>query len=156
MEPTTELELDDILPMGEALQLLGLGILEEGDLRQTDLGRQFVEADTDARKTIFATALRANVPLVAQIRRVLDERPNHRATHAHNRISGQAGNQGPWQFRAFSEDRGNFRDRGTVSFADETMAVGLAGAGGGALSGGSGARDSGTKLSAFAQLRDPG
>ena len=74
-----QLELDDILPMGEALQLLGLGILEEGDLRQTDLGRQFVEADTDARKIIFATALRSNVPLVAQIRRVLDERSAHRA-----------------------------------------------------------------------------
>ena len=39
----------------------------------------FVEADTDARKKIFGEALRANVPLVAQIRRVLDERPNHRA-----------------------------------------------------------------------------
>ncbi len=74
-----QLELDDLLPMGEALQLLGLGILEEGDLRQTDLGRQFVEADTDDRKAIFGTALKSNVPLVAQIRRVLDERPAHRA-----------------------------------------------------------------------------
>jgi NitT/TauT family transport system ATP-binding protein len=74
-----QLELDDLLPMGETLQLLGLGVLEEGDLRTTDLGRQFVEADTDARKAIFGTALRNNVPLVAQVRRVLDERPAHRA-----------------------------------------------------------------------------
>jgi NitT/TauT family transport system ATP-binding protein len=74
-----QLELDDLLPMGETLQLLGLGVLEEGDLRTTDLGRQFVEADTDARKAIFGTALRDNVPLVAQVRRVLDERPAHRA-----------------------------------------------------------------------------
>jgi len=74
-----QLELDDLLPMGEALQLLGLGVLEEGDLRLLDRGRLFVEADTDARKKIFGDALRANVPLVAQIRRVLDERPNHRA-----------------------------------------------------------------------------
>ncbi len=74
-----QLELDDLLPMGEALQLLGLGMLEEGDLRLLDRGRVFVEADTDARKQIFGEALRANVPLVAQIRRVLDERPNHRA-----------------------------------------------------------------------------
>ncbi len=74
-----QLELDDLLPMGEALQLLGLGVLEEGDLRLLDRGRVFVEADTDARKQIFGEALRANVPLVAQIRRVLDERPNHRA-----------------------------------------------------------------------------
>ena len=74
-----QLELDDLLPMGEALQLLGLGVLEEGDLRLTDGGRIFVEADTDARKSIFGQALRSSVPLVAQIRHVLDERPNHRA-----------------------------------------------------------------------------
>ncbi len=74
-----QLELDDLLPMGETLQLLGFGVLEEGDLRLLDPGKVFVEADTDARKRIFGEALRANVPLVAQIRRVLDERPNHRA-----------------------------------------------------------------------------
>ncbi len=74
-----QLELDDLLPMGDALQLLGLGVLEEGDLRLTDQGRRWVGAETDARKQIFGRALRGNVPLVAQIRRVLDERPNHRA-----------------------------------------------------------------------------
>ncbi len=76
---TLQLELDDLLPMGDALQLLGLGVLEEGDLRLTDQGRHWVGAETDARKQIFGQALRGNVPLVAQIRRVLDERPNHRA-----------------------------------------------------------------------------
>lgn len=74
-----QLELDDLLPMGDALQLLGMGVLEEGDLRITERGRAFVDADTDARKQIFAAALRAHVPLAAQIRRVLDERPAHRA-----------------------------------------------------------------------------
>ncbi len=74
-----QLELDELLPMGEALQLLGLGVLEEGDLRLSDRGRLFVEADTDARKEIFGAALKASVPLVVQIRRVLDERPAHRA-----------------------------------------------------------------------------
>ena len=74
-----QLELDDLLPMGEALQLFQLGVLEEGDLRLSDRGRDFVEADTDDRKRIFNEALRANVPLSAQIRHVLDERPNHRA-----------------------------------------------------------------------------
>ncbi|MGI4952231.1 MAG: ABC transporter ATP-binding protein [Janthinobacterium lividum] len=74
-----QLELDDLLPMGEAMQLLGLGVLEEGDLRLSEQGRRFVEADTDARKAIFGAALRSSVPLVEQIRHVLDERPNHRA-----------------------------------------------------------------------------
>jgi NitT/TauT family transport system ATP-binding protein len=74
-----QLELDELLPIGDTLQLLGMGVLEEGDLRITERGRAFVEADTDARKEIFASALRAHVPLAAQIRRVLEERPAHRA-----------------------------------------------------------------------------
>jgi NitT/TauT family transport system ATP-binding protein len=74
-----QLELDELLPMGEGLQLLGLGVLEEGDLRLTDRGRAFVEADIDTRKSMFGDLLRANVPLVALIRKVLDERPAHRA-----------------------------------------------------------------------------
>ncbi len=75
-----QLEADELLPLGETLQLLGLGVLEEGDLRLTDKGRAFVEADTDTRKKMFATILRANVPLAAQIRRVLEERSAHRAS----------------------------------------------------------------------------
>ena len=75
-----QLEADELLPMGEALQLLRFGNLEDGDLLVTDTGRQFVEADTDPRKALFGAALRAHVPLVAQIRQVLDERQNHRAS----------------------------------------------------------------------------
>ena len=41
---------------------------------------QFVDADTEERKRIFAAALRAHVPLVNMIRQVLDERWNHRAS----------------------------------------------------------------------------
>ena len=74
-----QLELDELLPIGDSLQLLGMGVLEEGDLRITDKGREFVDAETDARKQLFATALRAHVPLAAQIRHVLDDRPAHRA-----------------------------------------------------------------------------
>jgi len=75
-----QLEADELLPMGEALQLLGFGVLEEGDLKTTEAGRAFVHADTDGRKHLFAAALRAHVPLVAAIRRTLDERWNHRAS----------------------------------------------------------------------------
>jgi NitT/TauT family transport system ATP-binding protein len=73
-------EVDDLLPLGETLQLLGFAVLEEGDILLTDLGRKFVEADTDERKQIFAEALRQHVPLVNMIRQVLDERWNHRAS----------------------------------------------------------------------------
>ncbi|GAN76661.1 ABC transporter ATP-binding protein [Acidisphaera rubrifaciens] len=75
-----QLELDELLPLGEALQLLHFALLEEGDIRLLPTGREFASADTDARKVLFATALRANVPLVAGIRQVLDERWNHRAS----------------------------------------------------------------------------
>jgi len=75
-----QLEADELLPMGEALQLLHLADLADGDLIITESGRNFVHADTDTRKVIFADALRAHVPLVAAIRRTLDERWNHRAS----------------------------------------------------------------------------
>ena len=55
-------------------------MLEEGDILLTDIGRRFVNADTDERKVIFADALRQHVPLVNMIRQVLDERWNHRAS----------------------------------------------------------------------------
>ena len=75
-----QLELDELLPLGEALQLLRLGTLADGDLLVTDAGRQFVAADTEPRKALFGAALRAHVPLVAQIRQVLDARWNHRGS----------------------------------------------------------------------------
>ncbi len=73
-------EVDDILPLGETLQLLGFAVLEEGDILLTDAGRAFVNAEVDERKRIFSEALRQHVPLVNMIRQVLDERWNHRAS----------------------------------------------------------------------------
>jgi NitT/TauT family transport system ATP-binding protein len=72
-------EVDELLPLGETLQLLHFARLEEGDLILTETGRRFVDADTDDRKKLFGSALRAHVPLVGLIRQVLDERWNHRA-----------------------------------------------------------------------------
>jgi NitT/TauT family transport system ATP-binding protein len=74
-----QMEADELLPLGEVLSLLRFAVLEEGDIRLTEDGRRFVDADTDTRKEIFARTLRANVPLVAAIRSVLETRPNHRA-----------------------------------------------------------------------------
>lgn len=75
-----QLEADELLPLGEALQLLQFAQLTDGDLILSGTGREFVAADTDPRKALFAAALRAHVPLVSQIRQVLDERWNHRAS----------------------------------------------------------------------------
>ena len=75
-----QLEADELLPLGESLQLLQFAVLEEGDIQLTTAGRAFVNADTEERKRLFAAALRAHVPLVNMIRQVLDERWNHRAS----------------------------------------------------------------------------
>jgi NitT/TauT family transport system ATP-binding protein len=77
-----QLELDELLPLGETLQLLQFAVVEEGDIHLTETGRQFAEADTDERKRLFAAALRAHVPVVNMIRQVLDQRWNHRASAA--------------------------------------------------------------------------
>jgi NitT/TauT family transport system ATP-binding protein len=74
-----QMEADELLPIGEALQMLRFAEFEEGDIKLTDAGQRFVGADTDDRKEEFAAALRAHVPIINQIRQVLDERWNHRA-----------------------------------------------------------------------------
>ena len=73
-------EADELLPLGETLQLLHFSVLEEGDIHLTDEGRRFVAADTEERKQLFAAALTAYVPLARMIRQVVDERWNHRAS----------------------------------------------------------------------------
>ncbi|MDE2514452.1 MAG: nitrate/sulfonate/bicarbonate ABC transporter ATP-binding protein, partial [Rhodospirillales bacterium] len=75
-----QLELDELFPLGEALQLLHLADLAEGDIVLTESGRRFAAADPDDRKRQFAEALRQHVKLAAMIRQVLDERWNHRAS----------------------------------------------------------------------------
>lgn len=74
-----QLELDELLPLCETMQMLHFAELEEGDVRLTDQGKRFVNADNEDRKGIFAAALREHVSLVQAIRGVLDERWNHRA-----------------------------------------------------------------------------
>jgi NitT/TauT family transport system ATP-binding protein len=74
-----QLEADELFHIAEALQILGLAELEQGDIRLTPTGRAFADAALEERKRIFAERLRANVPLAAHIRRVLDERPGHHA-----------------------------------------------------------------------------
>jgi NitT/TauT family transport system ATP-binding protein len=73
------MEVDDLFPIAEMLQLLRFAELSQGDLRLTNAGHRFAEAGTDERKALFAKQLVAHVPLAAHIRRILDERPSHRA-----------------------------------------------------------------------------
>lgn len=75
------MEVDELFPLTETLQLFGLAEVAEGDIRLTDIGRRFVESDVDQRKRIFGEQLLARIPIASLIRRVLDERPSHRAPY---------------------------------------------------------------------------
>ena len=50
-------ELDDLLPVMEAAEILGFVRLEEGDITMTELGKEIVEADVDWRKQLLKTRL---------------------------------------------------------------------------------------------------
>jgi NitT/TauT family transport system ATP-binding protein len=77
-----QMETDEILHLGEALQLLRFARLSEGDLVLTEAGLRFANLETDARKKLFAEHLINYVPVMGLIRRVLDERPSHTAPAA--------------------------------------------------------------------------
>jgi NitT/TauT family transport system ATP-binding protein len=70
---------EDLVVLTEALQLLGFAAVGGGDIETLPAGRGFAAADLQRRKQIFADQLMRNIPLVAHIRRVLDERPGHSA-----------------------------------------------------------------------------
>src|SRR5260221_8502323 len=76
------LVMDDLFPLIELLQLLGWAHVSAGDIELTASGRAYAAADMLTRKQMFADARLKHVPLVAHIRRVLDERPGQRAPAA--------------------------------------------------------------------------
>ena len=73
------LEVDELFPAAEALQLLRFAEVEGGDMKLTEAGVQFARGETDERKKLFARHLITYVPLAAHVRRVLDERASHTA-----------------------------------------------------------------------------
>jgi NitT/TauT family transport system ATP-binding protein len=73
------LEVDDLFPVADALQLLRLAEIEGGDIKLTETGKQFAEMGTDDRKRLFQRQLLTYVPLAEHIRHVLQERANHMA-----------------------------------------------------------------------------
>ena len=71
------MEVDDLFPVAESLQLLRLVDIEGGDIQLTDAGKQFAEASIDDRKKLFQKQLLAHVPLATHVRRVLQDRSSH-------------------------------------------------------------------------------
>jgi len=72
-----ELEVDELFPVAEAMQLLRLADVEGGDIKLTHMGKRFADSEMNERKEIFSRALMSYVPLAAHIRKVLDERTSH-------------------------------------------------------------------------------
>jgi NitT/TauT family transport system ATP-binding protein len=75
----TELDDDTLFHLFEGLRVLGLARIAAGDIFLTPLGRNFVEAEDAQRKDMFAETLLRSIPLAAHIKKVLDDRKDHRA-----------------------------------------------------------------------------
>lgn len=71
------LDIDDLFPITEALEILRFAQVSKGDIELNAAGSAFADADILERKKIFANHLLSYVPLARYIRRILDERPEH-------------------------------------------------------------------------------
>ena len=74
-----QMEIDDLFPVAETLQLMRFAEMGDGFIKLTPAGMRFADLDVDARKKLFGDHLLAYVPLAARIKMVLDERPSHAA-----------------------------------------------------------------------------
>jgi NitT/TauT family transport system ATP-binding protein len=72
-----QMEIDELFPVAETLQMMRFAELEGGDLKLTDAGMTFANAALVDRKRLFSQHLLNYVPLAGHIRRVLDERASH-------------------------------------------------------------------------------
>jgi NitT/TauT family transport system ATP-binding protein len=71
------LEVDDLLPILEASQMLGLATANEGDVKLTPAGKAFAEADIATRKALFRDAVLEHVSLLQQIHSALHKKSDH-------------------------------------------------------------------------------
>ncbi|CAM4414701.1 MAG: Vitamin B12 import ATP-binding protein BtuD [Legionella sp.] len=74
------MNIDDLFPILETLEILGFAKVSAGDIQLSDLGKQFSEADLQERKQLFAQRLLEKVPLARYISRILDEKVGHRVS----------------------------------------------------------------------------
>ncbi len=70
-------EIDDLLPIVDAAQLLGFLTVEEGDAAITESGTEFANSEILRQKELFREAAQQSVLLLRQIRRALDAKSDH-------------------------------------------------------------------------------
>jgi NitT/TauT family transport system ATP-binding protein len=71
-----ELTDQELLPLAQALALLGFAQLADADLHLTPLGQRYVEGAHTLRQQLFGQQLLAHVPLAAHVRHSLEQAPS--------------------------------------------------------------------------------
>ena len=71
------MDVDDLLPIVEAAELLGFAVLREGDVEITPEGRSFAEADIQTQKTVFREAALKNIAILRLIENTLHAKRDH-------------------------------------------------------------------------------
>ncbi|ARP81523.1 nitrate ABC transporter ATP-binding protein [Bordetella genomosp. 8] len=66
---------EELFPAYEALGLLGLAVVEQGDIALTPVGRRYAGAEQQERQEIFGRQLLAHIPLAANICHSLQQEP---------------------------------------------------------------------------------
>ena len=80
---TLHFELDDLVPITEAAELLGFVRIEKGDIEFAEIGKQIVDGDENVKKRIFRTQMMASVPLIGRILGELEQSDDHRVEREH-------------------------------------------------------------------------
>jgi len=72
-----QLEIDDLFPLVEAVDLLDFAETQEGDLVLTEQGKRFAEADVQEEKKVFREQALANIRILRRIVDELEKTPSH-------------------------------------------------------------------------------
>lgn len=75
-----QLDVDELFPLIETLELLEFATAEHGDIELNEAGKALANADIQERKEIFAAHIKQHVPLIQHICNVIDERRSHKVS----------------------------------------------------------------------------
>jgi NitT/TauT family transport system ATP-binding protein len=71
------MDVEDLLPILEACQLLGFAWLKQGDVQLSKEGAEFADADIQMRKVLFRKAALQHVTILKQIDSILTRKSDH-------------------------------------------------------------------------------
>jgi NitT/TauT family transport system ATP-binding protein len=71
------MDVEDLLPILEACQLLGFAWLKEGDVQLSSQGVHFADADIQRRKVLFREAALEHITILKQIDSILKKKSDH-------------------------------------------------------------------------------